>query len=787
MQEVLGMRKLAGVILLLLFSSIAVNFNAKSSTSFGNVTLVADKASATLNDYIVFNLTLASVSVYSYSATGSIYINGSLSLEKVYFSYQWVPTYPFDTLKGEYTIDEQAFNGEYTIGNISVYTGSEYVELFDGVNYTSPTILVHDLHPDVTPPVVTFIEAITPSVTGNDQAEFRVHASDTQNLVDYMWGHLIYTDELNDPQTTCYPNLLFQRIDSSDISDVVYRVQFTVDPYMRSADIQIGDLTLADQVGNYGTYDARLDSSIPADSISIYNTTFDNTPPTADTGNMKLSNVNEEKLFVELNVTDDLSGVKTVKVTISNYNTSLAPYFDKNYVILTLTKNASTGAYTGYYLLQPYTIRGFFFVESFLVEDNECNTNFTVLVENNVTPNNTLNIDNIPENQWTSVAVIDADGDGMPMGWENLNTFNDNYYDDRSMDWDGDLLTNYEEYVNGGDPWITDTDGDGLPDFNETVGGTFVNFADSDLDGYSDGVEVLNDTNPLDPSSYPGNPEPVILTTPGTPVNVTATVIGQAVTVSWDPPVDNGGATITEYRIYRTTTSSMGYGMIGTSNSFSYTDTNVDHGSTYYYVVTAVNSVGEGNYSEEVQSVIPATVPATPQNLVASLDTNMSISLAWDPPVDNGGAIITEYRIYKSTINNTEYELISSSTTPNYTDYLISEGQTYYYVVTAVNSVGESAYSNEVSVTIPVQTTTTTTTTSTNPPTTTSPSPSTSTSTDTPLSTITNPAPTTTDQPTSDAETNPSSPSTTGATSFIFSAVVLGIGMSLLLRRKIKK
>ncbi len=76
-----------------------------------------------------------------------------------------------------------------------------------------------------------------------------------------------------------------------------------------------------------------------------------------------------------------------------------------------------------------------------------------------------------------------------------------------------------------------------------------------------------------------------------------------------------------------------------------------------------------------------------------------SVALNWDA---SSGAV--GYYIYRSSKPNGPYARLSSSTTPNtnYSDSTVSGGQTYYYVVTAVNSSNiESTDSNVASATIP--------------------------------------------------------------------------------------
>jgi len=65
-------------------------------------------------------------------------------------------------------------------------------------------------------------------------------------------------------------------------------------------------------------------------------------------------------------------------------------------------------------------------------------------------------------------------------------------------------------------------------------------------------------------------------------------------------------------------------------------------------------------------------------------------------PLTTGGSSITNYKIYKRTAT-TETLLATVSNVLSYNDIAVTNGQTYYYRVTAVNSVGESAKSNEAS------------------------------------------------------------------------------------------
>lgn len=64
---------------------------------------------------------------------------------------------------------------------------------------------------------------------------------------------------------------------------------------------------------------------------------------------------------------------------------------------------------------------------------------------------------------------------------------------------------------------------------------------------------------------------------------------------------------------------------------------------------------------------------------------------------------VTGYNIYRGTISGGPYTRLNATedTSLSYTDSSVSAGQTYYYVVTAVNSSGESSYSNQAVAMIP--------------------------------------------------------------------------------------
>ena len=187
-------------------------------------------------------------------------------------------------------------------------------------------------------------------------------------------------------------------------------------------------------------------------------------------------------------------------------------------------------------------------------------------------------------------------------------------------------------------------------------------------------------------------------TVPSAPQSFTASPGNAQVVLTWSAPSSNGGLSIIAYKVYRGTASG-GESLLTTlANVLTYTSTGLTNGQTYYYKVSAINSIGEGPQSNEVSGtpVAPATVPSAPQSFTAS-PGNAQVVLTWSAPSSNGGLSIIAYKVYRGTASGGESLLTTLANVLTYTSTGLTNGQTYYYKVTAVNSVGEGPQSNEAS------------------------------------------------------------------------------------------
>ena len=161
--------------------------------------------------------------------------------------------------------------------------------------------------------------------------------------------------------------------------------------------------------------------------------------------------------------------------------------------------------------------------------------------------------------------------------------------------------------------------------------------------------------------------------------------------LSWDAPLDNGGDTISSYRIDVSSDGVSSYSPLATSTTTSYTHMGLSTGTTRYYQVSATNSVDTGPPSAPANART-WRVPYPPTRLTASPDGQdgpTQINLSWIAPTDNGGRDISSYLIeWSPTGNDSSYSTLATSTTTSYSDSTnLSAGTTRYYQVSATNEI----------------------------------------------------------------------------------------------------
>jgi cellulose 1,4-beta-cellobiosidase len=181
------------------------------------------------------------------------------------------------------------------------------------------------------------------------------------------------------------------------------------------------------------------------------------------------------------------------------------------------------------------------------------------------------------------------------------------------------------------------------------------------------------------------------VTVPPVPTALTATAGNQQVGLTW---AASSGAS--SYHVKRATSSCGPYTEAGSATATTYTDTGLTNGTTYFYVVSALNASGESANSSPA-SATPASgmpvvpVPAAPTALSAT-PGNQQVSLTWTAST---GA--TSYHVKRATTSGGPYVQVGSASVTSYNDTGLTNGTTYFYVVSALNAEGESANSSQAS------------------------------------------------------------------------------------------
>jgi hypothetical protein len=184
-------------------------------------------------------------------------------------------------------------------------------------------------------------------------------------------------------------------------------------------------------------------------------------------------------------------------------------------------------------------------------------------------------------------------------------------------------------------------------------------------------------------------PPPPEATVPGPPTGLSATAGPGSLALHWNPPTDDGGTPIDEYRLERGATGSGPWTLVAETVNTSHTDVHLSPSIDHWYRVIAHNAVGWGSPSSPLSGrALPPGVPGPVRNLSPTSD-DTNVTLTWLPPSDDGGAGITHY-IVRNALNCNQNSSSASNplTIPTFTHTALISGTTYCYTVSAVNAAG---------------------------------------------------------------------------------------------------
>ena len=249
---------------------------------------------------------------------------------------------------------------------------------------------------------------------------------------------------------------------------------------------------------------------------------------------------------------------------------------------------------------------------------------------------------------------------------------------------------------------------------------TVTSFIHDGLDStktYSYQVSAINSKGTSNPSST-SSVKPIASKIPA---GLTATAISPSqIRLSWYPPTDTFGLPVSGYEIKRVFATDVYGDALASTNgkTTNYIVSNLDTGKTYSFAVTANLSVGATGPSNTASAtpkttsvdvsttpssstITTITIPTPPIKLTATSVSSTQINLSWSPPSSDGNSPITGYKIEvkKDSGSNSTLVADTNSTATTYSHTGLITNSKYTYKVYAINSVGTSTASNEITAT----------------------------------------------------------------------------------------
>jgi uncharacterized repeat protein (TIGR01451 family) len=173
----------------------------------------------------------------------------------------------------------------------------------------------------------------------------------------------------------------------------------------------------------------------------------------------------------------------------------------------------------------------------------------------------------------------------------------------------------------------------GVPDFTVNQASNGIAPSSATINGLTNGVTVVFaiqacNASGCSPFSIPSGPvTPQVLTVPGTPTGLVASIGNGSAALAWTVPANSGGTLITSYTVTATP------GALKLTVPASQTGVNftgLTNGTTYSFTVHATNAVGSG--AESLPS--NAVTPVSPQG------ADLAITMT-SPATVNAGAFVT--------------------------------------------------------------------------------------------------------------------------------------------------
>ena len=188
--------------------------------------------------------------------------------------------------------------------------------------------------------------------------------------------------------------------------------------------------------------------------------------------------------------------------------------------------------------------------------------------------------------------------------------------------------------------------------------------------------------------------------TPGTPSG--SGTSSSTINVTWGASSE-GSDCMLSYNLFRSTTSgfapSASNQIASDLTSASFADSGLATGTTYYYIVQAVDADGASAKSAQGSGATTGgasctAVPSAPTSVATSGATSSSLNVSWTGVTPPANCSIGSYNVYSSKTSGftpgTTNLIANVPTGTTYTNTGLAASTTYYYVVESVDADGSS-------------------------------------------------------------------------------------------------
>ncbi|UYV83625.1 hypothetical protein LAZ67_23001758 [Cordylochernes scorpioides] len=170
----------------------------------------------------------------------------------------------------------------------------------------------------------------------------------------------------------------------------------------------------------------------------------------------------------------------------------------------------------------------------------------------------------------------------------------------------------------------------------------------------------------------------------------------ETITISWNPPEDDGGSEVTHYVVEKCDVRRKVWMEVTVvrSDVTTYTVQDLTEGTDYQFRVSAINEYGRGEplVSDTVTAKSQFEKPSAPTGpFTATNVTESSLTLHWGPPESDGGSPVLEYVVERREVGKRAWTRVGATdghTTAMDVLGLRTAEQEYEFRVCARNAVG---------------------------------------------------------------------------------------------------